>query len=161
MSKRKISPERQGTYYVGMVLTGLGLILFMSTFVSHCSHFGDFTDFENRSKTTFGTAIAGMICIGIGQFLMQLGREGVAGTGLKLDPEKAREDLEPWSRMKGGMLKDTLDEAGVDFSRPGGNPGELPFDEQLRRLDALQKDGLISKVEFDAARQKILNSLGQ
>lgn len=36
-----------------------------------------------------------------------------------LDPEQARQDLEPFSRQAGGMLKDALDEAAVNL---GGKP---------------------------------------
>lgn len=32
-----------------------------------------------------------------------------AGSGVILDPEKAKEELEPFSRMAGGMVKDALD----------------------------------------------------
>ena len=35
--------------------------------------------------------------------------------GVVLDPEQAREELEPYSRMAGGIAKDALDEAGLDL----------------------------------------------
>lgn len=158
MTTRKISPERQGLYYFGMILSGIGLLLFLSTFVSFLSHFGDFTDFDDQVRSVGTRAFAGMICIGLGQFMLHLGRSGVAGSGLKLDPQEARRDLEPWSRMSGGMLRDTLDEAGVDFS---GQSKQMPFDEQLRRLEALKQEGLVSEAEFASAKGKILESLGQ
>jgi hypothetical protein len=158
MPQRNISPERQGLYNFGMILTGIGLLLFLSTFVSFLSNFGDFTDFEGRARSGGMRAFGGIICIAIGQFIMRLGRSGVAGSGLKLDPQEARRDLEPWSRMSGGMLKDTLDEAGVVLS---GQSKEMPFDEQLRRLEALKRDGLVSEAEYAAAKSKILHSLGQ
>lgn len=160
MPRRDITPERKGTFYLGLLLCGIGFVLFLSTFASHISHFGDFTHFENRAKTGMQSAFAGVICIAIGKFLMSLGRSGLAGSGLKLDPQEAREDLEPWSRMAGGMIKDTLDEVDIDLKRPGSS-AELPFDEQLRRLEALKRDGLITDAEFAAGRQKILNTLGQ
>ena len=43
----------------------------------------------------------------------------MAGSGVVLDPEKARQELEPYSRMAGGMVKDALDEADVNL---GGKP---------------------------------------
>jgi hypothetical protein len=156
MSQRQIPPGRQGLYYCGMVLTAIGVLLFLSTFVSFFAHFGDFHDFENRAKSGVFTALSGMIAIAIGQFLMALGRAGLAGSGLKLDPQEARRDLEPWSRMSGGILKDTFDEAGVDLS---GQSEQIPFDEQLRRLEALKQDGLVSPEEYAAARRKILQRL--
>ncbi|MCX6878662.1 MAG: SHOCT domain-containing protein [Verrucomicrobia bacterium] len=158
MPQRNISPERQGLYYFGMLLTGVGLLLFLSTFVSFISNFGDFTDFRGRSQSGMMRAFGGMICMGIGQFIMRLGRSGVAGSGLKLDPQEARRDLEPWSRLSGGMLRDTLDEAGVDLS---GQSKEMPFDEQLRRLESLKRDGLVSEAEYAEAKRKILQSIAQ
>ena len=158
MSQRNISPERQSLYYFGMILAGIGFLLFLSTFLSFISHFGDFTDFDGQAKSGGMRAFGGVICIGIGQFIMRLGRSGVAGSGLKLDPQEARRDLEPWSRMSGGMLKDTLDEAGVDLS---GQSKQMPFDEQLRRLEALKRDGLVSETEYAAAKTKILQNIGQ
>lgn len=151
MPKRNISPERRGAYYLGMIINGIGLLLFLSTFVTGIKGFGDITKLQGR-------AIAGVVCVFIGQFIMRVGREGVAGSGLKLDPQEARKDLEPWSRMSGGMLKDALDEAEVDLS---SKPSAMPFDEQLRRLDALQREGLISEAEYAAAKAKILQNVGQ
>ncbi len=156
MSQRQISPERQGFYYFGMVLMGIGVLMFLSTFVSFFVHFGDFHDFENRAKTGGITALGGMIFMVIGQMLMTLGRAGLAGSGLKLDPQEARRDLEPWSRMSGGMLKDTLDEAGVDLS---SHAEGIPFDEQLRRLESLKQEGLLTPEEHAAARARILQRL--
>ena len=51
---------------------------------------------------------------------------GLAGSGVVLDPEKAREDVEPWSRMAGGVVKDALDESGIQVGRPDGD--EMDFD---------------------------------
>jgi hypothetical protein len=55
----------------------------------------------------------------VGGILRGIGARGLAGSGVVLDPHKAREELEPYSRMTGGMVKDALDEAGVDL---GGKP---------------------------------------
>jgi hypothetical protein len=158
MPQRNISPERQGLYYFGIILAGTGFLLFLSMFVSLTSHSGDFADFDRQANSGYMGVLGGAICIGIGRFMMRLGRSGVAGSGLKLDPQAARQDLEPWSRMSGGMLKDTLDEAGVNLS---GQSKEMPFDEQLRRLEALKQDGLLSEAEYAAAKSKILQSIGQ
>ncbi|MEM6692170.1 MAG: zinc ribbon domain-containing protein, partial [Planctomycetota bacterium] len=45
-----------------------------------------------------------------------VGARGLAGSGVLLDPEQAREDLEPYSRMAGGMVKDAMTEADIDLS---------------------------------------------
>ena len=60
--------------------------------------------------------------------------------------------------MSGGMLKDTLDEAGVDLS---GQSKEIPFDERLRRLEALKRDGLVSEAEYAAVKTRILQKIGE
>ncbi len=115
---RQISGQRKALYYLGMTLTILGVLVFGSVFVSSAMHFGDFTDFEGRAKSAMFRAIAGMAMAGLGGLLMGLGARGAAGSGLVLDPDQARDDLEPYSRMVGGMAKDALDEAGITL---GGN----------------------------------------
>ena len=46
----------------------------------------------------------------IGGVIHRIGARGIAGSGIVLDPEKAREELELSSRMAGGMIKDALEE---------------------------------------------------
>ena len=41
-----------------------------------------------------------------------------------LDPEQAREDLEPYSRMAGGMVRDVFEEADIDLGRRDRSPPE-------------------------------------
>jgi hypothetical protein len=53
-----------------------------------------------------------------------IGARGAAGAGVILDPDQAREDLEPYSRMAGGMVKDVLEEADVDLGRRHRDPEE-------------------------------------
>lgn len=158
MPQRDISIGRKILYYLGMMVTVIGMLLFFSTFVTFLLHFGDFTDFNSRVTSEGLRAFGGIFCIVIGQSLRLVGLSGVAGSGLKLNPQEARRDLEPWSRMSGGILKDALDEAGIDVS---GQSKEMPFDEQLRRLDTLRQDGLLSEEEYASARSKILEQIGQ
>ena len=89
--------------------------------------------------------------------MTSIGRMGLAGSGIKLDPEEARRDVEPWARMSGGVVKDAMDEAGITL---GGQPSgeKLPFDERLRRLQKLRDDKLISEQEYESTRKKILES---
>jgi hypothetical protein len=98
---------------------------------------------------------------------MNIGSRGLAGAGVVLDPQQARKDLEPWSRMAGGMAKDALEAADI---HPGGGPGDHPvsgnqpapgetsltFDERLRRLEKLRSDGLISEEEYRQKRAEML-----
>jgi hypothetical protein len=160
MANRDVSSARKLAFYLGIAFMALGFILFLSVLFSGSDNFGNFHGMRNKMDSDRNRAVAGIVCIVLGQFLKRLGHSGVAGSGLKLDPQQAREEMEPWSRMSGGMLKDTLDEAGIDVNR--SNPsGELAFDEQLRRLESLKRDGLISAEEYSASRKKILDSVGK
>ena len=58
-------------------------------------------------------AIAGMVLMIVGAIVKGIGSRGLAGSGVVLNPEQAREELEPYSRMAGGMVKDALDAADV------------------------------------------------
>ena len=114
---RKISEGRKTAYYVGMALAIIGVISFGSVFLSGILHFGDFDDFESRGKSMAARAFGGMALIIAGVVVMNVGARGAAGSGLVLDPEKARDDLEPFSRMAGGMVKDALDEADINLGK--------------------------------------------
>lgn len=116
---RRISGERKTAYYIGMGLTGAGLLMFLSTFVAFAANFGDFTDFKSRATSNMFVALGGMALMFVGGIVRSIGQRGLAGSGVVLDPDKAREELEPYSRMTGGMVKDALDEAGVDLGARG------------------------------------------
>ncbi|MBN1395934.1 MAG: hypothetical protein JW959_13010, partial [Pirellulales bacterium] len=116
---RKISEQRRAAYYIGMAITIIGVIVFASVFVSGISHFGDFSNFEGRAKSEMFRALVGIGLFVLGNFIRMIGARGLAGSGVVLDPEKARDEMEPYSRMAGGMVKDALDEADVHIgSRP-------------------------------------------
>ncbi len=154
--QRQISPERKTIYYIGIGLMVLGFLSFGSTFISAASHFGDFSNFEGRSRSMMTRALVGMGMMIGGGILMSIGRAGLAGSGIKLDPEEARKDVEPWARMTGGVVKDALDEAGIDLGKHE-HEEQLSFDERLRRLAKLKEDGLINETEYQAAKKKILD----
>jgi len=111
--KKQIPPERKALYYGGMALTGLGFILFLSVFFTGAMNFGNFENFEGRVRSEAFRGITGMVMIIAGGFLMNVGARGWSGAGVILDPEKAREEVEPWSRMAGGMAQDALSEVDV------------------------------------------------
>lgn len=111
----RISEARKPTYYVGMVLTIAGFVLFASVLSSFLGHFGDFTNFESRSRSQMLGMFGGVALIVAGQVLRRTGARGLAGSGLLLDPARAREDLKPYSQMAGGVLKDVLQEADVNL----------------------------------------------
>ena len=119
---KQISEKRKFAYYLGMGLMILGGILFASTFVTSAIHFGDFSNFESNAKSGMFGAFGGMALLIIGGVVRRIGARGLAGSGVVLDPEKARQELEPYSRMAGGMVKDALDESNVNL---GGKPEKV------------------------------------
>jgi hypothetical protein len=112
-----ISEERKAAYYIGMGLMVLGGLLFASTFVTFATHFGDFSNFEANAKSEMFRAFGGMALLVLGGIIRGIGAQGLAGSGLVLDPDKARQDLKPYSRMAGGMVKDALEEADLNLGR--------------------------------------------
>jgi hypothetical protein len=122
--KRQIPPERQALYYGGMALAGVGLLLFLSVFVTGMANFGNFDHFEERARSEGLRGIGGMVLMMAGVALMNVGARGLAGSGVVLDPRKAREDVEPWARMAGGVARDALDETGL--LREGTSPPPPP-----------------------------------
>lgn len=114
---QRISEGRKTAYYAGIVLTVIGGLMFASVFVTAVMHFGDFTDFEARGRSSMFRAFGGVALMVAGGALCAVGARGLAGSGVVLDPEQARQDLEPYSRMAGGMLKDAADEVGLQLGR--------------------------------------------
>lgn len=112
---KQISDERKGAYYLGMVLMVIGGLLFFSVFVSGALNFGNFDNFEADARSSGIRAVSGMALLFLGGILRSVGARGLAGSGVVLDPTQAREELEPYSRMAGGMVKDALDEADVNL----------------------------------------------
>ncbi len=68
----------------------------------------NFDNFEGRVRSEGLRAFGGVVLITIGVLLMNIGAKGWAGSGVVLDPDRARKDVEPWSRMGGGVLNDAL-----------------------------------------------------
>jgi zinc-ribbon domain len=110
---RQIPPERKMLYYGGMALMGVGFLLFISVFFTGAANFGNFDNFEGRARSEMFRAITGMLLMMAGGFMRQVGARGWSGSGVVLDPEQARKDVEPWSRMGGGVVQDALSEVEV------------------------------------------------
>ncbi len=49
----------------------------------------------------------------IGGIIQNVGAKGSAGSGMILDPDKAREDLKPYNEAMGGMLNDVISNVDV------------------------------------------------
>lgn len=112
-----ISDERKTAYYVGMGLIVIGFLMFFSVFITAAMNFGDFGNFESNARSSMFRAFGGMALIIVGGVIRGVGAQGLAGSGVLLDPEKARSELEPYSRMAGGMMKDALDEADINLGK--------------------------------------------
>ncbi|MDF2821379.1 MAG: hypothetical protein K0R15_1820 [Clostridiales bacterium] len=58
-----------------------------------------------------------------GFIIMNIGARGAAGSGLLLDPEKAREDLKPFNEAKGGMINDVISNIDIvgNLTKPQEN----------------------------------------
>jgi len=104
----KISTERKGLYYLGLVLMVAGVMLFLSSFF-----IANEPGFSMGPPPFFQRALIGMICIIIGSVLMNVGLKGTAGSGLILDPNKARDDLKPFSSAKGKIINDVIENIDV------------------------------------------------
>lgn len=107
---RDVPPERKALYYAGMAVSVAGLLLFCSNFLLIASGFNDPFSMRDRMGGFAGRALGGMALIVVGRAMTNVAARGLAGSGLTLNPEQARRDLEPWTRMGGGMLADALDE---------------------------------------------------
>lgn len=112
----QISQQRKKTYYIGMGMAAIGFLMFVSTFFIGPSSTHDFARFEAQAKAAGLFAISGILLIIAGFVVASVGARGLAGSGVVLDPEKAREELKPFSEMAGGIVKDALDAAEI---KPG------------------------------------------
>lgn len=139
---RHISSDRKFAYYLGGGLMALGFLLFFSVFVTGAMNFGNFNDFGGQVRGSAVRAVLGMGLMIVGGFVRGIGARGAAGSGMVLDPEQARRDLEPFSRQGGGMLKDALDEADVDLGGGAlrGDRGEPVVMIRCRACSTLNED---------------------
>jgi hypothetical protein len=162
-----ISPNLKALFRAGQIIAGLGLLSFLSTFISAALNFGDFSNFAADTRSMTLRAVGGMIMMFLGGALTTVGVAGAAGSMLNLDPEHARKDLEPWARMSGGLQKASLDEMGIDIpkitsalasgvSGAAGAKGES-FEERMRGLHALHKDGILSEEEYVREKRQLLD----
>ena len=157
-SKDDISSRRKLAYTLGLVLVIVGFLSFFVFFIYGALAMAGVVRFDPPVGVLLAPPV-GMLMIIAGFALRIVVARGTAGGGLVLDPQKAREDLKPWSRMGGGMLKDALEAAGISAGGKGDPDAPstpLPFDEQLRRLHRLHEEGLISAQEYEAKRKEIL-----
>ena len=109
---KNISENRKAGFYIGTGIMIIGYLMFFSVFLTFMSGSGDSSSMGSAFMFRGG---GGMVLVAFGAFLRNVATKGLAGSGVILDPEQARDDLEPYSRMAGGMVKDAMDEADLDF----------------------------------------------
>lgn len=127
---KQISEERKGLYNAGLVVMIIGGCLFALPFLAiplvMITSFGEGVS-DGAPKSLMSVPIAfigafiGFGLMAAGGVMRMIAARGTAGSGLVLDPEKAREDLKPWTGMAGGMVKDVLDEADIKLGSAGSD----------------------------------------
>ncbi len=114
--RRTISGERQGLHKLGLTLQVFGgvgaIVCFFGFALGGMASSHSFGRDGNPMGWWIGFAVCGILA-GVGRNMRTVAQRGLAGSGLVLDPERARDDLEPWARTGGGLVRDALDEAGV------------------------------------------------
>lgn len=103
--QRQIPAERQVVYYAGMALIAIGLLLFLSTFVTFLANFGNFDGHEARMQSGALRAFGGIVLTWIGGFMRNLGAKGLAGSGILLDPEQGRRMSSPGAAWEAGWFR--------------------------------------------------------
>jgi len=123
---RQISPERKGLFTFGTVLMAIGALVivvgFIGFFTSSQDAVASFGKGSSNPVSWWIGVFVGMLVAGVGSAMRHLAARGVAGSGLVLDPDRARRDLEPWARMGGGMIKDAIEETGLPIGQGPAAP---------------------------------------
>ena len=114
----QISTRRKVLYYGGglLMVAGIGSCMFHVGW----GMLGGFEDPELKERF-FVVPFTSMVIAIFGGWLKEIGGKGLAGSGLILDPDRARKDLKPYSKMAGGMLEDALENRDLSQSV---SPGE-------------------------------------
>ena len=112
----KISKARKTQYMIGNILQGIGLIMFFGFMIYSVINFtSSMNSFIPKEPNTslFILPVIGIVLVIVGAYIKTVASRGTAGSGLILDPEKAREDLKPHTKAMGGMINDALEEVDI------------------------------------------------
>lgn len=104
-NSKQLAPWRKNLYYLGLALIVLGLLCVLMVFVQGISAMNQ--SFIDPGFMAWG--LVGFVLFAAGGILREVGARGLAGAGVILDPEKAREDLHPYTDALGGMARDAVD----------------------------------------------------
>ena len=108
----QLSGTRRGVHNamsIVMALCGLGIA---SGFIISVLA----VNMDGRSSG-FSLFMVSLVVLMVASVVKGTAAKGLAGSGVVLDPKQARKDLEPFSRQAGGMLRDALDEVGVNLGQ--------------------------------------------
>ena len=126
-----VEPWRKWAYYGGAALQVLGVLAFLSVFLTIAMGFGLMSNSPGaiaghvqRGFTMFPLAVVGILVISGGKMLQNVGRKGLAGSGVLLSPQGEARDAEPWNRSKGAQDQQRLEEvpalSGLGADRGAG-----------------------------------------
>ena len=151
----RISDNRRVVYSLGLAFTVLGALACFGALA-----YGMISAATGRFPNPLMVFLPFLFGTGLfvaGGVLRAVGARGIAGSGLKLDPKEAREDLKPWSRMAGGMLED----AGihVDMGKSASAPPGPDFEETLRKLHRLHAEGILTDAEYADQKAAVLAAM--
>lgn len=169
-------------YYIGKGISVCGLLLFLSTFFVSTQTTNNSVlepsvlfNFEETSKrinrmhsesssrmnAIMTRSILGILLLVGGQVVAQAGKRGLAGSGIILDPVQARKDVEPWSRMAGGVANDIIEEIKpiVPTKSPTEYQAPRPAAERLKELEALRGQEILTEGEYEAKKKEIIESI--
>lgn len=150
----RISENRKAAYSFGLAMTVAG-VLFCLGAMAYAMLSVATGRFPNPVMVFF-PFLVGMGLAVAGGVLRSVGARGIAGSGLKLDPEEARKDLKPWSRMAGGMLEDAGIHVDLQKSAPAPEPD---FEETLRKLHRLHAEGILTDQEYADQKAAVLAAM--
>ena len=125
-NSKEIAPWRKNLYYLGMGLIVIGVFLFIIPFFTVIRGFSE--PFSMGFDSGMGAMLPGIIGFGLillGSILRGVGAKGLAGSGILLDPEKAREDLHPYTDALGGMARDAVDSFKSAETRDDGQKAQV------------------------------------
>ncbi|MGK2349041.1 zinc ribbon domain-containing protein [Actinomyces sp. W5033] len=128
-----VEPWRKWAYYGGGALQVLGVLAFLSVFFTIALSFGFMghnpamiSAHVQRGFIMFPVAIVGIFMINGGKMLRDVGRKGLAGSGIILSPQGEARDAEAWNRSKGAQDQHRLEEvpalSGLGAARGDAEP---------------------------------------
>jgi hypothetical protein len=88
------SPERGPVAYVGPALMLIGILLFLSTFVTAIANFGNFDNFEGRVKSMGFRALGGMVLFIVGGVVTGATGKGAASSRMMQNLSRLRDQVQ-------------------------------------------------------------------